>query len=153
MLRKQSAEIINEVIHNATPEELDYILRKSSAIAGIGGKIMSGLARNIGGFKTMGRGVKSAWNTGKVAMKPWLNSPNAFNALGRSGMASVAKSAVKGAMPTIAEGARQAAPMMIAGGAGLATMGAYGLGRSQGRAAQQNDFRNQSRMQRLRQAW
>ncbi|MFA5670728.1 MAG: hypothetical protein WC967_15945 [Balneolaceae bacterium] len=29
-LRKQSAELINEVIHNATPEELDYILRKSS---------------------------------------------------------------------------------------------------------------------------
>ena len=31
-LRKQSAELINEVILNATPEELDYILRKSSAM-------------------------------------------------------------------------------------------------------------------------
>ena len=50
MLRKQSAEIINEVIHNATPEELDYILRKSSASAPVkaAGKILSKINRIAG---------------------------------------------------------------------------------------------------------
>lgn len=54
MLRKQSAEIINEVIMNATPEELDYILRKSSSALvplalGVGGAIGGGVQGGIGG--------------------------------------------------------------------------------------------------------
>lgn len=53
MLRKESAEVINSVVENATPEEVDYLLYKCSSAKDIGLKLLryGGLGAVLGVLK------------------------------------------------------------------------------------------------------
>ena len=56
-MRKQSAEIIDSVVYNANPEELLYLLRKTSGVLGVAKTAGRMLWKNpnMNGVKTLGR--------------------------------------------------------------------------------------------------
>lgn len=91
-LRKQSAEIINEVVTNATPEELDYILRKCSVSLTYATKPLAKLVTRLSNMTRSGRitpegqsGFYRALGSSKK-LKKWANKrggSSAFKEFGK----------------------------------------------------------------------
>ena len=161
MLRKESVAIIDELLEGATPEELDYILRKSSSMVSA---LKAGGGSLLRGGKNLLRGGKSLLGGSKRLLQGTLNSAKGFGTmaggvrdayqaarggLGKANLLSVGKSAFSAAAPSITAGAKQAAPILGTGAALGAGAGLYGAGRY----SKEREYRGLCRLQRLRQLW